>query len=261
MLRDADLLATLHRRVEGQRLAAALGTTAIAKSALFKGLRKDDEVVAAAAAALIARTGRRDADAPLVARTDLSADQRQTLVWRVGAALAHYMLARAALPPAVVDRAMIAAVNAALAGYDEGETIEARALHLARRLHRQRRIDDAIVRAAIEEGQLALAVAFLAVRAGLDYGHAWDMAVAAGGSRLLVLLRAIGCDRAEADRIVRLLGAAEGISEDDVALRMEAFDRLAAAAARDAIRPFQLDSGYGRALADLSAGLGGGSRR
>ncbi len=264
VLRDTDLTVTLLRRVEEQRLVAALAPAGLSRSALFDDLLQDgDEPLAAAAMALIVAESRRaDAlDGSLLARTDLPAEQQHRLVWRVAAALSHYILARAALPPAVVDRAMIAAANAALAGYDEGATAEGRATHVARRLHHRGRLDGAIARRAFEEGRLVLGVALLAVRGSIDYTYAWEMVVDTGGSRLLVLLRASGFDRADAAAIAALLGAAEGASDDDIALRIEAFDRLDAAAAREAIRLWQFDSGYRQALADLSAGLGGGSRR
>ena len=263
VLGDADLIATLLRRVEEQRLAAALPPLAADPGLLEAFLAADDEPLAVAATALVVAERRRadTMDSSLLARTDLPASQRNHVVWGVAAALSHYMLARAALPAAVVDRAMVTAAGNALAAYDEGATVEDRAMHLARRLHRRGLLDDALLRRAFEEGHLALAIAIVAVRAGIEYSAAWEMTVDTGGSRLLVLLRGVGVARRDVAVISALLGGAAGVGEDDIDARMVAFDRLDPGAARDAIRPWQYESGYGRALADLANGLGGKGRR
>lgn len=263
VLGDAELIATLLRRVEEQRLVAALPPAVSDAGLLDAFLEGDDAPLAAAAMALIVAERRRadTLDKSLLARTDLPAAQRQTLLWGVAAALSHYMLARAALPAAVVDRAMIAAVGDALAAYDEGDTVEDGAMHLARRLQRRGLLGDTLLRRAFEEGRLALATAIAAVRAGIDYAAAWEMTVDTGGSRLLVLLRGVGVARRDVAVISALLGAAAGVAEDEIDARMVAFDRLDPGSARDAIRPWQYETGYGRALADLAAGLGGKARR
>ena len=196
----------------------------------------------------------------MVAATDLPAELQHRLVWRVAAALRRHVLLRGVVSEAETDRALVAAATATLAGYDEDDSLEGRAMQVARRLHQRRRLDDALIARAFAEGEATLAVAMLAARAGIDFPAAWEMVADPHGSRTMLLLRATGVRRGSAAAILRDLAAA-GIGRLDAADRIEAFDGLDPLDARDALRPWQADPGYRRAVAELADGLAGVDRR
>jgi uncharacterized protein (DUF2336 family) len=263
VLGDADLIATLLCRVEAHRLADRMRPPeAPALPILESFMRSGDEPLAARAMALLTARSRRsnDLDAPTVAVTDLPAELQHRLAWRIAAALRHHVLAVGAVSAADADRALAAVVPAMLAGYDEDDSLEGRAMQVARRLHQRRRLDDALVGRAFAEGEVTLAGAMLAVRAGIDLVAAWEMIADTGGSRLTLLLRATGIGRAVAATILRDLAAA-GVGSADLIERLDGFDRLDPLAARDALRLWQCDPGYRRAITELADGLASGGGR
>jgi hypothetical protein len=256
VLRDGDLAALLLRRAEERRLVQALAFHA-ARDHLPPPRFLDDlpEPLAGAVADFLAADGRRqDAFHDLApAEADLPADLQYKLVWWVAAALRGHLIGEAGLAPGLVDPALAGAARDALAGYDEGETLEGRAMRLARGLHAAGRLDDEAVARMLAAGAVALAVAGLAARAGIAFASAWDMVAEADGSRLVLLLRAIDMARAPAaDIVFRLAVAGGGDAGDAAAGRIEAFAAMAGEAARVALLPWRLDEGYRRAIADLS---------
>jgi len=269
VLRDAEFVAALLRRADEHRLGRALriaaaraveGDSLPIRPLIDELLPGDDpELAEAAMAYLVADSRRFDRfQDPLLARTDLSAELQHRLVWWAAAALRDYLIRIHRLPAATADDALTQAATQSLAGYDEGATLESRAMQLARLLNTAGRLDDAIVARALAEGRLALVAAGLAVRAGIPFAPAWDMLVEPEGDRLVVLLRAVGATRAAAaDIVLRLVQANGGDGSDGgagVAARMEAFDALNPGEARSAILLWRLDDGYRRAIAQLSAG-------
>lgn len=266
LLRDHGLVAVLLRRADEHRLATALSRIGEYHGGEGSGLidrlldHRDPRVAAAAMALLIAESRRYDRFGdPVVARTDLPAELQHRLVWWVAAALREYMIERHALDPAAADRPLAIAATAMLSAYDEGETLEGRSFELASRLHRDGELDDVFLSDALSEGRLALFVAALGLRAGIDGDAAWEMVADPTGSRLAVLLRAIECSRAIAGDILVRLATAEGRHEEQWAEHFGAFDLLDAERARDALRPWRLDADYRRAIAAL-ASSGEGSR-
>jgi uncharacterized protein (DUF2336 family) len=260
VLRDADLVAVLLRRADEHRLASALVLRAAPRE-LGAGLidqlldATDPGVAAAAMGLLIAESRRFDHFGdPVVARTELPAELQHRLVWWVAAALRTYMISRHGLDPVAADRATVAAASAMLAGYDEAVTLEGRAFELAARLNRAGGIDDALLVRALTEGRLAFLAAALGLRAGIDASAAWDMIVDSEGSRLAVLLRAIGCGRDAAAEILLRLALVDRRAEEGVADRIDAFDDLDHDRAASAIRPWRLDGEYRRAIAALAGG-------
>lgn len=266
MLRDTELVATLLRRAEEHRIVTALRLAA-ARSAgtdsepsppvLDRLLHSGDPSVAAAAMGLIIADSRRfdRFHEPVLARTDLPAELQHRLVWRVAAALRVYLTTTHRLLPVIADRALATAVAHMLAGYDEGETLEGRAMLLARRLDEIGALGDDLIADAVADGAVAFAVAALSARAGIEFAPTWDMAVDAEGSRLMVLLRAIGMNRkAAADVALHIASAGGSEAEEAVAERIEAFDMLDHADAQELVRPWRLDSVYRQAITELAAG-------
>jgi uncharacterized protein (DUF2336 family) len=260
LLHDQELIAALLRRADEHRISAGLRRTGELRgghgSALVDRLldHPDPAISAAAMALLIADSRRYDrfGDA-ILARTDLPAELQHRLVWWIAAALRDYMIERHAVDATAADRALVGTATAMLAGYDEGDTLEGRAFYLAHLLLRDDAVDDALLAEAVNEGRLALFVAALALRAGIEGQAAWEMAADVTGSRLAVLLRAIDCRRDIAGGIMLRLAMAEGRDEEQLSLHLEAFDLLEPERARDALRPWRLDGDYRRAIAALAA--------
>ncbi|MBA4094687.1 MAG: hypothetical protein C0489_11445 [Candidatus Accumulibacter sp.] len=267
LLRDPELVRVLLRRAEEHRLVTALHLTAIAEQeaeqATEPGLvdellqTPDAELAAAVMALLIAESRRFDRfQDPLLARTDLAAELQHALVWRVAAALRAYIVEEQRADPALADRAIAAATSGVLAGYDEGATLEARAMVLARHLHLLGTLTDKLVLRAAKEGRVTLLAAALAVRAGIDFDAAWDMLSDGEGHRLTVLLRAIDMDRSNAAELLFRLAsvAARPDAGDEVVAQLEAFEALSPDHAREEVLPWRMAEGYRRAIAELDAG-------
>lgn len=265
LLRDAELVALVLRRAEEHRLSVDLRVMAAgmagltAEPPLIDALVDDDEtaVADAAMAMVVAESRRIDRfQDPVLARTDLPAEAQHRLVWRVAACLRRYMIDIGRMDPAVADREVGAAAQAVLAGYDESTTLEGRATALALLLRAAGRLDDRLVVRALTEGRVAFTVAALALRAGIEFNAAWDMLFDADGSRLAVLLRAIGMSHeAAADILFRCMPSdADG---DAAASRIEAFMALDRRRAEETLRPWRLDATFRGAIEDLDAGLRG----
>ena len=242
-----------HRLVAGLN-RATLGEGASATVLIDELIGHSDPGVAHAAMALLIAESRRfdSFGDPIVARTDLPAELQHRLIWWAAAALREYMVGQHGLDPVIADAALVATATAMLAGYDEGETLEGRAFELALRLHRRSSIDDSLLERALAEGRLSLFTAALALRAGVEVASAWEMVVDGDGSRLAVLLRAIGCSREAAGAIMVRLASVNARAEAEIAGRMDAFDALARDEAADAMRPWRLDADYRRAIAGLA---------
>jgi hypothetical protein len=263
ILGDAELVAALLARVEAHRLTERMRPSEPpAPSILDTFLQSGDEPLAALAMALLTARSRRqnELDGSAIAVSDLPAELQYRMVWRIAAALRHHVLQRAALSPIETDRGLAAAGAAMLAAYDEEDSLEGRAMQVARRVHQRRRLDDALVARAFSEGEIALATAMLAARGGIDFATAWEMIADVDGSRLTLLLRATGVVRGQAAVILRELAAA-GIGPANLPDRMNVFDDLDPLAARDALRLWQSDPGYRSAIAEIADGLAGGTRR
>lgn len=252
-LHDIELVSLLLARVEEQRLAARLRGRGEGGKLAEALLAEEDERVSSAAMALLIAESRRHFvfDEPVLARTDLPADLQYRLVWWVAAALRDHMIRAHQVDHAVADAAIVEAANASLIGYDEGETLESAALRLAHIVAERGWLDDNVLRAACAEGRMALFVAMLAVRGGLDFEAARGMALPPFGERLIVLLRAIDASRETAGAIILTLGDDDALLAD----QLDAFDRLTRERALEIVRPWRVGGGYRSAIAALAAGL------
>ncbi|WP_380877628.1 hypothetical protein ACFB49_13600 [Sphingomonas sp. DBB INV C78] len=263
MLRDAELVGLVLRRAEEHRLSVTLRLTAArmfelsTEPPLIDMLIDDSEpaIAEAAMAMIVAESRRIDRfQDPVLARTDLPAEVQYRLIWRVAACLRRYLIDIGRLDPAIADREVGTAAQALLAGYDEGSTLEGRAIALALLLRAADRLTDALISRALAEGRVALTVAGLALRAGIEFGSAWDMMFDADGSRLAVLLGAIGMGSATAaDILFRCVP--NDMDPDTAATRIEAFMTLDRRRAEETLRPWRLDAAFRGAIDELEAGL------
>ena len=247
-LADALLVEALLRRAEEHRLYRA----GRADNALLIELAGDaDAAVAGEAMGLmIAQVGRFDAfHEPLLARSDLPAELEHHLVWLVAAALRTYMATHHGTDPAAADEAISTAAAKLLSAYDEGETVEARCLRLARALRAAGRLDDGIAIRALEEGSLPLFVAFVADRTGLAADSVWEILSARAVHGIVLLLRAADFARREAASALLALSSGEA----DVPVQLDAYDTLTAEAARRRLVLWRADPGYRLAVARLAS--------
>lgn len=265
LLRDSELVALVLRRAEEHRLCVDLRVTAARMAGLLTDpplvdtlVDDPDPAIADAAMAMVVAESRRidRFQDPVLARTDLPAEAQHRLIWRVAACLRRYMIDIGRMDPVVADREVAAAGQAVLSGYDESATLEGRATALALLLRVADRLDDRLVVRALADGKVAFTVAALALRAGIEYNVAWDMLFDADGSRLAVLLCAVGmAHEPAADILFRCMPSdADG---DAAASRIEAFMALDQRRANEALRPWRLDSAFRGAIDDLDAGLRG----
>ena len=244
-LSQPSLIDLLLRRAEEHRLQRA----AAAESALLIELAGDgDETVAREAMALlIAQSGRLDGFRdPVIPRSDLPAELEHHLVWTVAAALRRYMIGVHKAQPAECDAALAAAAVRVLARHDEGETIEARAMHLALALRDAGRLDDnGFLSRSAAEGSLPLFLALVALRTGLTVPAVWEVVSAPAG--LALLLRAAGAGREEAAAVMLGWGA------DEAALgaALARFDGTDLATARAVLGFWTVDPGYRAAVGRL----------
>ena len=164
VLRDADLGNVLVRRVEEHRYWKAHAPADGGDELLFELVRDADEEVAAEAMELvIARSRRFDRfQEPDMGQVELPAELQHKLVWLVAAALRHYIVQQHHV--AAVDAVIEEAASALSPRYDEGATLEARAVRLARRLARRRPARRRAARPHAAEGMLPLFIAGVAVR-------------------------------------------------------------------------------------------------
>jgi uncharacterized protein (DUF2336 family) len=255
VLRDPELGTILVRRVEEHRFwkAYAAGGN---DEYLLELIRDPDPDIAAEAMDLVtARSRRFDRfQEPVMGRVELPADLQHRLVWLVAAALRHYIVQQHRI--VAVDGAIEQAASALLAGYDEGDGFEARAMRLARRLHRAGRLNGALLARLLGEGALPLFVAGAAALSSLDYAAAWEVLSDPRGRGPALLLRAAGTARADAAAILLLLNAHgrlfSGSEADATEQQLELFDGVDEDDARDVLRLWQADPGYRASVARLS---------
>jgi uncharacterized protein (DUF2336 family) len=162
-------------------------------------------------------------------------------------------MASAIVPASVVDPLIARAADGALAGYDESETLAELALALARALWAAGRLDDGLVVEALTAGHAGFAIAALAVRAGIPFDAAWDMAFDRGAGRLLLLCRAADVAPARAaDLALRL---ARGDADDEaLADLLDAYDGTPPQQAAAAIALWRLDPVYLASITELARG-------
>ncbi len=254
-LRDAELTTLLVRRVEEHRFWKNRAP-AQSEEYLFALIRDRDARIAAEAMALIiARSRRFDRfDEPALGQVELPAELQHRLIWIVAAALRHYIVQQHQV--GAVDAAVEEAAGALIAGYDEGDSLEAHAMRLARSLNRGGRLDGAALTRIIGDGVLPLFIAGLSILCALDQAATWEVLADPRGRGPALLLRAAGTLRDDAAAIFLALNArgtlfseAEG---EAAAGQLELFDTLDEGSAREVLRLWQAHPAYRGSIARIS---------
>ncbi|MGQ0588154.1 MAG: DUF2336 domain-containing protein [Sphingosinicella sp.] len=255
VLRDAELSTLLVRRVEEHRFWTARAPLT-RDEYLFELVRDADEAVAAEAMELvIARSRRFDRfQEPVLGKAELPAELQHKTVWIVAAALRHYIVQQHQI--GAVDAAVEEAAGALIAGYDEGDSLEARALRLAKRLHAAGRFDGPALVRTIEDGMLPFFLAGLSTLCALEPGATWEVLADPRGRGPALLLRAAGIGRDEAAAILLALNARgpifSGQEGDATAAQLELFDTMDQGSAREVLRLWQAHPAYRASVARIS---------
>lgn len=222
-------------------------------SGAVDGLPVDDAdpaVAAAAMALLVAEARRIDkfGEAALLL-DDLPAELAHWLVWRVAAALRHYLCGYHRVDEATADGLLCGAAGAVLAGHDEGRGLHACAAQLASRLNSADRIDGDLLITLLGGGQVTAFNAALASALGLSSDAVWRVVADPAKGRLASLLRASRAGRDAAATVLLLIGG------HDVAAEIEAFDACTPEAAHKAVSRLAVPAEYRAAVAAMDTAL------
>jgi hypothetical protein len=247
VLKDRDLIWLLLLRAEECRIGQTIRRVADLNPREAAAVRLDapNELEMSLLAAETRRFG--DLGEPRFAITDLPAELLHRLLWRGAASLHDYLDRTSSLDPAARDEALTAVVQERLAAHNEGRSLASVAMRLALAVPS----DDLLLVELFQCGRFSLFVAMLAVRARLEFGPAFLLAADPTLGALAVLLRAIETPTQVAAPILLQMAAVNGLSDQKLEERVNDFLDLEVEAAREAIRPWQLDRAFRDAIADI----------
>ncbi|MFP5329509.1 MAG: DUF2336 domain-containing protein [Alphaproteobacteria bacterium] len=243
----------LHRAEEERLVAAVRAGRPAAKARLLQSLVSDpdSDVSAAAMALILARGRRRDRfDRPRIAFDDLPAETAVALVSAIAAALRTDLAVRFGERSA--DERLSEAARELLAGHDEGNRLDARTFALVHALDKAGRLDDALLRSALVEAEIALLCETLARRAGIGFDASWTH-LSGGPGKLALLLRLAGLRRDLAGELVATLAEIVG---SDAESEIQAFDSLTDCEIEDSRSWLRLNPVYRDAIGALGGGHG-----
>ncbi len=187
-------------------------------------------------------------------RIELPAELQHKLVWLIAAALRHYIVQQHHVGG--VDAAVEEAAGLIIDGYDEGQSFEAIAIRLARRLAAAGRLDGAALVRILDDGVLPFFIAALGLRCGLDLAATWEVLSDPRGRGPALLLRAAGTTRDEAASIFLALNARGPIfaaaQGDAAATQLELFDTVDLESSREVLRLWQAHPAYRASVARIS---------
>ena len=247
VLKDRDLVWLLLLRAEECRIGQTIRRVADLnpREAGAVRLEAPNELELELLAAETRRFG--DLGEPRFAVVDLPAELLHRLLWRGAAALRDYLGRTSALEPQLRDDALAAVVHDRLSVHNEGRSLAAVAMRLALAVPS----DDLLLVELFQGGRFSLFVAMLAVRARLEFGAAFLLAADPTLGGLAVVLRAIEAPTQVAAPILLQMAAVNGLSDQKLEERVNDFLDLDARAAREAVRPWQLDRAFRNAIADI----------
>ena len=249
LLDHLELIATLLRRADEERIANAVRSRSGPGGAFLQALIADDnESVSAAAMALILARGRRRdrLGQPRIEFEDLGRPLARSLAQSVAAALRRHARGVAR---GEADTRFAAAAAALIERRDEAKAVDRLASALVEALDQAGSLDERLLEAAAEEGDLAFLAQALANRSEIHVTCAWDHLIDGDEDRLVLLLRMARVSRNFAASLLALLGDLVGITDVGRAIgRFDSMNDAEVGAARDRL---QLDSHYQAALGAL----------
>lgn len=275
VVRNPALMDIVIQCAEEHRMAIALRETvspplteALAERGLkgseddvLEGLiRTEDPVLSRRAMELLVAESKRNGQfqQPLLTQNDLPADLAHEVYWWVAAALRRHILKTFVIDQAVLDPMLERAVKRAVVEYDDTQSVQSRALQLARRLNELGELTDGFLLRTLRQGRLSLFTAAFAARAKIAFNTVWRIVTDPASESFIVLAKAVDVSRDATASLVIVLGelgnAARARPPSAVAEILRLHDDLDVAAARRVLQYWQLDAGLRQAIDDLNEG-------
>lgn len=273
VVRNPALMDIVIQCAEEHRMAIALRETvspplteALAERG-FKGseddvleglIRTEDPVLSRRAMELLVAESKRNGQfqQPLLTQNDLPADLAHEVYWWVAAALRRHILKNFVIDQAVLDPMLERAAKRAMVEYDDTQSVQSRALQLARRLNELGELTDGFLLRTLRQGRLSLFTAAFAARAKIAFNTVWRIVTDPASESFIVLAKAVDVSRDATASLVIVLGelgnAASARPPSAVAEILRLHDDLDVAAARRVLQYWQLDVGLRQAIDDLN---------
>lgn len=275
VVRNPALMDIVIQCAEEHRMAIALRETvspplteALAERGLkgseddvLEGLiRTEDPVLSRRAMELLVAESKRNGQfqQPLLTQNDLPADLAHEVYWWVAAALRRHILKNFVIDQAVLDPMLERAAKRAMVEYDDTQSVQSRALQLARRLNDLGELTDGFLLRTLRQGRLSLFTAAFAARAKIAFNTVWRIVTDPASESFIVLAKAVDVSRDATASLVIVLGdlgnAASARPPSAVAEVLRLHDELDVASARRVLNYWQLDVGLRQAIDDLNEG-------
>lgn len=251
LLDQPQLIELLLRKAgEEQVMLAVKARSGRKEGRVLQSLVSDDNasIAAAAMALILARGRRRDRFGQTrLEFDDLPAEIAVALTYAVSAALRRRLAIT--LDQQTADRQLAAAAAALLARHDEDKRFEALTASLVRLLDENGKLDEDLIFAAAEEGEIALVAQALARRASILGFDATDLLVGGNSQALMLLLRMAAVSR---EFVARLLaGPGDLLGVTDAGREINRFDTMTQEEVDGAREWLRLDPAYRIALVAL----------
>lgn len=274
LLHDLDLIEIVKLRTEEHRMAIALRahvSQPVADALVERSgpdvietlIRNEDALLSRRAMEFLVAESRRfdQFQEPLLSRADMPADLAHRMYWWVSAALRRRILAEYTIDEQLLDRSMERAARMAVAEHADGQSAQARALKLTRRMAEQGELTDAFLVAALRQQRINVYVAGLAERAEISYRMAWQIVTDRGYESYVVLARAIDMGREALTSTILLLAEARasvGPQRPDVVQNiLNLYARMDYENCRRVLRLWQRNIDYQSAIESLERAKAG----
>jgi hypothetical protein len=250
LLQRRDLMAIVLRNADEERIATAVRVRFPSSPKLLQRLisSPDADVAAAAMELILARGRRRDRfGQPRLDFDDLPERVAVGLVHAVAAALRDRAVAG---PGQEADRELSGAAGTLLDRHDPKNAIDSLTGRFVEPLAKAGLLDEAVLEAAMREGDIRLVAHGLAFKAAIDSGSAWELLTSSREGGAPLLMRMAGVSRTFAAQLIAAIGDQLGLGDPAQGIRaFDSFeaDRVAATAAW-----MQLDPAYRTASDRLS---------
>lgn len=273
VVRNPTLMDIVIQCAEEHRMAMALRDTvspplteALAERG-FKGseddvleglIRTEDAVLSRRAMELLVAESKRNGQfqQPLLTQNDLPADLAHEVYWWVAAALRRHILKTFVIDQAVLDPMIERSAKRAMVEHDDTQSVQSRALQLARRLGELGELTDGFLLRTLRQGRLSLFTAAFAARAKIAFNTVWRIVTDPASESFIVLAKAVEVSRDATASLVLVLGelnnAARARPPSALAEVLRLHDDLDVAAARRVLQYWQLDTGLRQAIDDLN---------
>ncbi len=251
LLDEPPLIALLLRRADEERIGAgARARSGRREARALQGLvsHENGAVSAGAMALILARGRRRDRFGQcLIAFDDLPAGPAEKLVTAIAAALRRQL--GSGHGAGTTDDALGAAIGQLLARRDPARAVDVQSAALAQLLDENGSLDDDLVLAAANDGEIGFVAQAFARRAGIGGGPVLDELLSGDPRRVMAVLRASGASRELAAGMLAGIGDLLGIG--DAGQAIDQFDRITDEEVGAVRARLATPSGYRSALLSL----------